>query len=166
MKEIELYKHCPYCKTDLSQKSQFLTYCSKCKRGLYLNPRPCAVGVIVKEGKILITQRARAPFAGEWDLPGGFLDYEDNLEEALKREMQEELGVEVEITRYLTSKSAVYDFGDVTNKVMPAYFECVITRGELTPQDDVAAFEWVNPSEHPRMCFPHDQEVIKEYFAI
>jgi len=56
-------------------------------------------GIIFENGKILLVKRAIYPFQGYWVLPGGHVDYKERVEEAVKREMKEELGVLVKIKR-------------------------------------------------------------------
>jgi len=61
-----------------------------------------AVDGIVSDGeKILLVRRAIPPFLGYWTLPGGHVEYGETVEEAIKREMREELGIEVKIKRLI-----------------------------------------------------------------
>jgi len=163
MKEIDFYQFCPKCKNKLEQKSIQLLFCESCNRNLYLSPKPCVTAIIRRNGKILFSQRAREPYKGQWDLPGGFVDYTDNLEEALARELKEELGVELVSAKYIESRSGVYNWEGYTQVVLPTFFECRIS-GEPKPSDDVAAIEWHDPKDYKIICFIHDQEVIKKYY--
>ena len=54
-------------------------------------------GIILDKGKILLLKRALRPFFGFWVLPGGHVEYGEIVEKAIKREMEEELGVPVKI---------------------------------------------------------------------
>ena len=56
-------------------------------------------GIILKGNKILLVKRAIEPFIGYWVIPGGHVDYGERVEEALKREMKEELGIPVKIKK-------------------------------------------------------------------
>jgi len=56
-------------------------------------------GVILKENKILLVKRAIPPFSDYWSLPGGHVKYGETVEEAIKREMKEELGMEFKIKK-------------------------------------------------------------------
>ncbi len=53
--------------------------------------------VIVENGKILLVRRANEPNKGKWSVPGGLVRKGERLMEALKREIMEELGVEIEV---------------------------------------------------------------------
>lgn len=56
-------------------------------------------GIILRGDKVLLTKREIYPFQGCWVLPGGHVEYGEKVEEAIKREMKEELGVPVKIKK-------------------------------------------------------------------
>ena len=58
-------------------------------------------GLIVKNNKILLIKRAIPPFIGYWVLPGGHVEYGERVEEALVRELKEELGIGVKIKKLI-----------------------------------------------------------------
>lgn len=62
-------------------------------------PRLTVDGVIIEKGKILLVRRNIEPFKGYWTLPGGHVEYGERVEDAITREMKEELGVSVKIKR-------------------------------------------------------------------
>lgn len=63
-------------------------------------------GVILKGSRILLTKRNIYPFSDFWVLPGGHVEYGERVEDAIKREMKEELGVSVRIKKLLGVYSA------------------------------------------------------------
>ena len=67
----------------------------------FKNPVLTTDGLILEKNKILLVKRAIYPFSGYWGLPGGHVDYGERLEEALKREMKEELGIKVKIKKLI-----------------------------------------------------------------
>jgi ADP-ribose pyrophosphatase YjhB (NUDIX family) len=69
--------------------------CDLCK---FNNPKGTATAVILRENKLLVLKRSQEPFKGMWDLPGGYMNAGETPEQTLKREMKEELGVEVRLT--------------------------------------------------------------------
>ena len=98
------------------------------------------MGILATPSGILLTRRAEDPGKGMLDLPGGFVDYGESLEEALVREIQEELGIRVAVPEYIGSFPNIYVFGDVTYHTSDAVFRAELpkvpdlreVRGELT----------------------------------
>ncbi len=64
-------------------------------------------GVILEKDKVLLVKRNHFPFVGWWTLPGGHVKYGETVEKAIKREIKEELGVEVKIEKLLGVYSAL-----------------------------------------------------------
>jgi len=69
--------------------------CEKCS---FKNPTATVTAVIVQEGKLLLLRRKEEPFKGMLDLPGGYMSGDELPEEALQRELKEELGAEANLT--------------------------------------------------------------------
>lgn len=68
-----------------------------------------AIGVIVRSGRILVTRRKEGVhLAGLWEFPGGKRDRSETLEACLRREIEEELGAQIEIERPLWEKRHSY----------------------------------------------------------
>lgn len=59
------------------------------------------LGLVEKDGKILLIKRERGDFIGLWGIPGGKVEECEHLDEAVKREMEEELGIKLEFKRVL-----------------------------------------------------------------
>ena len=72
--------------------------CPRCGKIYYQNPLPVVAAVIIgKEGRILLTKRGLPPGKGRWALLGGFVEKDESPEEAILREMKEEIGIEGKI---------------------------------------------------------------------
>jgi 8-oxo-dGTP diphosphatase len=110
--------------------------------------------------RVLLIKRAAAPFQGTWALPGGFVEPHEPLEEAARRELQEETGVEPERLEQLQT------FGDPGRDprgwtVSVAY---LAVSGEeeargLRPKaaSDAADVAWFDLDELPELAFDHAQ---------
>ncbi len=91
------FRHCPYCGSTLKRDPRPSLVCSSCEAVIYQNPKPVVAAIIEKDGKVLLARRAAGLRAGKWDLPGGFVELDETAEEALVREVREEVGCEVRL---------------------------------------------------------------------
>lgn len=89
-------------------------YCNDCKAIHYQNPKPTATLICPREDEILLVKRAFDPGKGEWNLPGGFLELGETLEEGAQRELKEETNLEGKVVRLLGNCSHFNSiFGDI-----------------------------------------------------
>ena len=101
--------HCFRCGGVLSKKSLEYFDCKKCKYRHYMNPVPSNSLILENEkGEILLVKRKFNPKKNFWDLPGGFIKLKETLEESVKREVKEELGINVKKMTYLGSYTDKY----------------------------------------------------------
>ena len=79
---------------------------------------------------MVVLVRGKEPGRGQWDLPGGFVDPGETAEEALAREVREEIGLEVTTTRYLGSWPNVYEYMGVRYRTLDMGFVCEVANVE------------------------------------
>ncbi|MEZ5121198.1 MAG: NUDIX hydrolase [Solirubrobacterales bacterium] len=118
----------------------------------YDNPAVTTFGFVRDDrGRYLALRRAREPFAGHWDLPGGFVEPGETPAQALRREVREETGLDVEPGRLLGAFASRY--GDGGRWTVDVGFECAVTGGtwRLDPESTDAA--WHPLDELPRLAF-------------
>lgn len=109
-----------------------------------------AAGVIVEEGKVLIALRAQeGHLPGFWEFPGGKCEQEETVENCLKREIKEELNIEVEVQEKIGSCSYVYP----DREVELHFFWCRRAGGEMKAVG-CDRFEWVFPKDLNKYNFP------------
>jgi ADP-ribose pyrophosphatase YjhB (NUDIX family) len=119
------FKFCPHCgKPSLSVHQNNGVECAACGF-VYFHNMACGVaGIIETDGKILLMKRAHEPKIGFYDLPGGFVDYRESLEEALAREIREELAIELAGLRYFGSAPNTYRYKEITYFSEDSFFIC------------------------------------------
>jgi len=94
------YNYCPVCAAKLDEGyiyGDVRQHCSTCDFVRFRDPKVSVIGVVTISDRILMTQRAVDPQKGKWSLPGGYMDAGEMPTSALKRELMEEVGLEVEI---------------------------------------------------------------------
>lgn len=132
--------------------------CTACGQTFFNNPKPAAEIILIDEtGRAAVATRARDPYAGMLDLPGGFIDSGETLEEGIVREIHEEIG----LTRdqyshlvYIASATADYPWGQELTDVVTATFTAQIdSAAPLAAKDDVASIELMELSQLKREDF-------------
>jgi ADP-ribose pyrophosphatase YjhB (NUDIX family) len=114
--------------------------CRRCGFTYYGNPVPAAVAVLEHRGDVLFARRAAPPYAGTWDLPGGFLEAGETPERALRRELREEIGARVGRLRLLGFYPDRY--GSRGFPVLTVAYRARLARRPLRPADDVSEVRW------------------------
>lgn len=106
---------------------------------------------------VLLIRRGLPPFVGSWALPGGFVRDGESLEEAARRELQEETGVR---DVYLEQ---LYTFGDPERdprgRVVTVAYYALLT-GDAAPLvagTDAGAAQWMRARKHPLLAFDHER---------
>ncbi|WP_419658555.1 hydrolase, NUDIX family [Desulfosarcina variabilis str. Montpellier] len=133
-----IFKHCPKCgNNELLPASVKSFRCPACDFVFYLNPAAAVAGLVMNaDGELLVVTRNRDPAKGTWDLPGGFLDPGETYEQGLRRELREELNLDIFALRYFCSAPNEYDYGGVVYSTVDVAFSCE-TSLSSTPQADM-----------------------------
>jgi ADP-ribose pyrophosphatase YjhB (NUDIX family) len=149
----EAFRFCPRCGAPRAAENvgQTPLRCAGCGFTFYFNPTVAAAAFIFDpQGRILLIRRAKEPAAGKFGVPGGFIDFGESAEDGMRREVREEVGVEVERVRFLVSFPNLYHYREVAYPVVDLYFAAdAIDPGAAKPLDDVAGIEWRRPADVP-----------------
>jgi 8-oxo-dGTP diphosphatase len=149
MGELDGWTFCPRCRTELAHESARVE-CATCGFVAYANPKPTATAVCVDEqGRVLLARRAVEPDVGAWDLPGGFVDEGEHPLEALRRELREETGLEVEPAEFLGVWMDRYGGDSTAESTLNLFWTARVVGGEPHAADDVAELGWFAPDELP-----------------
>ncbi|MBD3300133.1 MAG: NUDIX domain-containing protein [Candidatus Moranbacteria bacterium] len=167
MEPIEVFKFNPLNGNKLVGKSENLLVDEKTGFHYYISPKPTVNVLIVNDNQeILMTKRGIDPGKDNWDLPGGFVDIGETLEEAVKREINEELRGEVKKIEYFGSFLNRYEYCGVNYHIVDVSFLVKLkTLRGLKPKDDVAGFKFFKLDKIPfdRISFCSIREVLKQY---
>ena len=135
-----LFTHCPVCGSiKFTLNNVKSKRCESCDFVLYINASAAVAAFIVNEsGDLLVCKRGKEPEKGTLDLPGGFVDENETAEEAVSREIQEELGATVVSSKYLYSLPNTYEYSGLTTPTLDMFFACSLEETDrLKPSDDV-----------------------------
>lgn len=134
----------------------------------YKYPRPALTVdalVYVKENNlvwVLLIQRGQEPFKEKWALPGGFVDMDELLETACKRELLEETGLKVDKMKQFKIFDAIDR--DPRHRTISVVFSVELSEKEkVTGGDDAARAAWFSMDDLPEMAFDH-QKILSEFF--
>jgi ADP-ribose pyrophosphatase YjhB (NUDIX family) len=137
------FVYCPKCgKENLKKKSEKSFSCSNCGFVFYLNVAAAVAAIITDEAdRVLVAIRKNDPAKDTWDLPGGFVDANESIEECLVREIVEELNIEITEAEYFCSFPNKYKYRDVTYSTIDLTFICKVEDfSNLKAADDVKSY--------------------------
>lgn len=146
MEFSKLFKYCPVCgSNEFVLNNEKSMHCKKCGFVLYINAAAATAAFILNEdGNLLVCRRAKEPAKGTLDLPGGFVDGDETAEEAISREIEEELNGTIEELQYLFSLPNLYEYSDLTIPTLDMFFACKLKSNKnLKAADDVESFEFI-----------------------
>jgi ADP-ribose pyrophosphatase YjhB (NUDIX family) len=140
--------------------------CSYCGM-IYFHNTASAVGAVIEtpEG-ILLVKRNHEPRKGFFDVPGGFVNYNETLENALIREIDEELSIKVQNINYFRSYPNVYEYEGITYFTTDVFFRCTLDKiPNLSPNDEIAEFKYFNAAEIPfeQLAFQSAVKALKDF---
>ncbi len=141
----QVFQFCPRCgSSHFKPFSEKAHKCANCEFELYSNASGAVVALIRNErDEILFTRRTFNPGKDTLDLPGGFIDPGETAEQALAREIHEELNLTIEKAVYKGSFANEYVFSGLSVFTVDLLFECTVADfSVLQVSDDVSAYEF------------------------
>jgi ADP-ribose pyrophosphatase YjhB (NUDIX family) len=164
---LDEWRFCPRCAAEVEvDRDAGVAECAACGFRAYASSEPTASALCFdEEGRVLLSRRAGAPYEGYWDLPGGFLEEGEHPLDAVRRELKEEAGVEIEPLEYLGVWIDRYSEDEAGPATLNLYWKARIVEGEPVPADDVAELRWFAPAAVPRdrLAFRHLPEVLARW---
>ncbi len=134
--------------------------CSTCEFVHWNNPKPVTATVVPLNGGIVLVKRKYEPYVGDWCLPGGFIEASEHPAESAAREVLEETGVEIQISRLLDATAP----GRGINVVI-LFYEGKPIGGSLSPGDDASEAQTFSKSDLPsNIAFDLHRQIIHRWF--
>lgn len=140
------FEHCPKCgMASLKPDSPKSIACTSCGFVYFFNAAAAVVAIILNEkNELLMTVRASDPGKGLMDFPGGFVDPGESAEDALRREIKEELNLDIESMTYFCTVPNEYVYKQVTYITVDIAFICKVSNfSKLEALDDIDAVIWL-----------------------
>ncbi|CAM4096390.1 MULTISPECIES: NUDIX hydrolase [Flavobacterium] len=166
------FSYCPNCKsTHFTFENNFRFHCSTCNFTYYHNIAAAVAIVFTFEDKILFTVRNVDPDKGKLDLPGGFIDPNENAEAAACREIKEELGLDLQPKnlKYRTTSPNNYPYKNVPYRTIDIFYECNLESDVISvvAKDEIKELIWIKRSEIDldSIGFVSIRKVIGEFYS-
>ena len=159
------YKFCPNCKAELQKKDKDKVeclYCPNCDFVFWNNPKPVVSIVLHKNNKVLMLQRKNEPHKGYWCLPGGYINYNETLEEAIKRETLEEAGLNIDVGKLVGVYRIDNDPRGINIDII--YEGCL--EGEIKISDEHEKYELYLQDKLPTNIAYKHREAINDWYKI
>ena len=158
------FNFCPSCGANLQLPDHDgAARCSSCRRSWYRNPAPTVGCALVRDGLALVAVRARAPEKGRIDVPGGFLHVAEDPLDGIRREVREELSVDVDVAGDDFIQAVSHRYGPDGDWLLSLGYAGRIRSGEPRPGDDVESVRWVTEDELEDLdwAWKHDLELVR-----
>lgn len=137
--------------------------CAACGEITYRNPAVGVAVIVMREGRILLGRRGRGPKAGAWCIPCGYVEWDEDLRDAARREFKEETGLQVELGKVYAVHS---NFHDREKQTVGVWFEGRVCGGTLAAGDDITEVGFFAFDALPALAFPSDELVIDSLKAM
>lgn len=169
MKPADCFLNCPKCGQFAVQPGSAPFHCAACGFLFYFNPA-IAVGAVLlaPDDTLLLLRRAKDPHKGKLTVPGGFVDPGEVAEEALRREIREEVGLAVERLDYFCSLPNTYHYRGVTYQVLDFFFiGRVASKAVQADPGEVAEARWMSRDkiQLAEIAFDSVREALRRFLA-
>lgn len=162
------WKFCPVCGAARGSNAANPFRCLSCEYVHHFSPVSAVAAITADSvGNVLLLIRARNPGKGKFGLPGGFVDPGERAEDALHREVFEEVGLRVTQLDFLTSYPNSYAYGGVILPVTDLFFSAEVNSFEdMHARDgEIEGWRFCRPGENElnSMAFESNRRALEDY---
>jgi len=162
---MKIFEYCPSCGSNAIAFDSFKKfYCKECNFTYFHNVAAAAAAVLEYDGRIVLVMRSREPCHGKLDLPGGFIDPNESAEDALRREIKEELSIELGTVGYLTSCPNFYEYKGIPYCTCDLFFYSRLdARPETFDESEIKELILLKPSDvqYDKIAFESTKACLK-----
>ena len=123
------------------------------------NPKLTATAVVIQDGKLLVAKRNEEPFQGQWDFVGGYVGKGETPEQALRREIKEELNVNSKLT-FLGAFTGTASYKEYTFPVLSLAYLTEL-QGEVHLNEENSELAWVPIGSLDTIAFDSNQKILE-----
>lgn len=150
--------HCTFCGTKFVEQTSWPRFCVSCERISYRNPIPVVVAMVpIVEGGWLIEQRAIEPQKGKWALPGGYVNHGESWQQAISRELEEEVGLATDPSDFRLEEIVNATNGNML--IFCSHDPVPAKDVKFSPNEEVSAIAFADDAE---LCFSAHSEMWKK----
>lgn len=160
------FTYCPRCRTELELRESegpdpARPTCPECGFVHYVNPTPTVQAWIERDGKFLALRRAEEPKKGVWNMPGGFVEPDESGPEAIRREVMEETGLEIEVESVIGIFASEYGDGADAKPILDIAYLCRTLDSELEVSDESEEAAWFALVDFPEPAFRGESQALE-----
>ena len=155
---LEEVRFCPRCGAPATVQFPRSLRCTRCEYVAFYNPKPVGCAIARDpDGRVWLARRGHEPGLGLWSMPGGFIDLGESVEEAIVREVREELDVGATIGALV----GVYSHAD--DRVVVIVYEAKVD-GTPRPTEEAPEVRAFAADEIPwdELAFPNDRSALRD----
>ena len=160
------YHFCPKCGASFGRKvihDLERLVCSQCEFIFWQNPVGGVAVIVMDEDEILLGRRSRGIYTGTWCIPCGYVEYDEDVRVAARREFAEETGLLVSVGTVYAVHS---NFHNPAMHSVGVWFRGEVTGGELQAADDLDKVAYLSLRDPlPKLAFPTDELVVQQLRA-
>lgn len=132
-----------------------------CEVCAFRNPRATVTALILKDKKVLLAKRTQEPFLGWWDLIGGYMGEREVPEEALRREIKEELSVDCGKMELVGFFPGYAEWKGKNNPILSIVYLTDLSDQKINLNDEILELKWFSREDLPPVAFDSNNKIIE-----